>query len=132
MFEMSGSLDPTVQYELLERIGGGAFGEVYKGIDIQSDEVVAVKIIDLESAADEIEDVQQVRSTAVSRSWWLGRLTSSLSLSSRLLYNVEQEIHVLSQCSCDQLTTYSGSFIAGTKLWSVVWAYFRAGGGCMC
>ncbi|KAL4144364.1 hypothetical protein PRNP1_013497 [Phytophthora ramorum] len=92
---MSGSLDPTVQYELLERIGGGAFGEVYKGLNTQTDEVVAIKIIDLESAADEIEDVQQ-------------------------------EIHVLSQCSCDQLTTYSGSFIAGTKLWIIM--EFLSGG----
>ncbi|KAL3661471.1 hypothetical protein V7S43_013671 [Phytophthora oleae] len=92
---MSGNLDPTVQYELLERIGGGAFGEVYKGVNIQTDEIVAIKIIDLESAADEIEDVQQ-------------------------------EIHVLSQCSCDQLTTYSGSFIAGTKLWIIM--EFLSGG----
>ncbi|KAE8911355.1 Serine/threonine-protein kinase [Phytophthora fragariae] len=92
---MSGTLDPTVQYELLERIGGGAFGQVYKALDVQADEVVAIKIIDLESAADEIEDVQQ-------------------------------EIHVLSQCSCDQLTTYSGSFIAGTKLW-IIMEYLSGG-----
>ncbi|KAG7398853.1 Serine/threonine-protein kinase 25 [Phytophthora boehmeriae] len=92
---MSGSLDPSIQYELLERIGGGAFGDVYKGVNTQTDETVAIKIIDLESAADEIEDVQQ-------------------------------EIHVLSQCSCDQLTMYSGSFIAGTKLWIIM--EFLAGG----
>lgn len=58
---MSGSLDLTLQYELVERIGGGAFGEVFKGFNTQTKEVVAIKIIDLESAADEIEDVQQVR-----------------------------------------------------------------------
>ena len=58
---MSGSLDPTLQYEVAERIGGGAFGEVFKGRNRQTDEVVAIKIIDLESAADGIEDVQQVR-----------------------------------------------------------------------
>ncbi|RAW39201.1 Serine/threonine-protein kinase [Phytophthora cactorum] len=92
---MSGSLDPTVQYELLEHIGGGAFGDVYKGVNTHTDEVVAIKIIDLESAADEIEDVQQ-------------------------------EIHVLSQCSCEQLTMYSGSFIAGTKLWIIM--EFLSGG----
>ncbi|CAI5716208.1 unnamed protein product [Hyaloperonospora brassicae] len=92
---MSGSLDPTLQYEVAERIGGGAFGEVFKGRNRQTDEVVAIKIIDLESAADGIEDVQQ-------------------------------EIHVLSQCSCDQLTTYSGSFIAGTKLWIIM--EFLSGG----
>ena len=115
---MSGTLDPTLQFEVIERIGGGAFGEVFKGRNKQTDEVVAIKIIDLESAADGIEDVQQVRQSlsmslcCVSRpliGWWVTLLT--------LLF--EQEIHVLSQCSCDQLTTYSGSFIAGTKLWLV-------------
>lgn len=35
---------------------------------------------------------------------------------------------MLSQCSCDQLTTYSGSFIAGTKLWWVTqWLFLSFG-----
>lgn len=33
---------------------------------------------------------------------------------------------MLSQCSCDQLTKYSGSFIAGTKLWIIM--EFLSGG----
>ncbi|KAJ8556891.1 hypothetical protein ON010_g9074 [Phytophthora cinnamomi] len=70
--EMSGTLDPTVQYELLERIGGGAFGQVYKALNAQTDEVVAVKIIDLESAADEIEDVQQLMHRLTASGLWCG------------------------------------------------------------
>ncbi|GLE05256.1 hypothetical protein PINS_up014256 [Pythium insidiosum] len=97
--------DPLhVHYELVEKIGDGAFGEVYRGVDTQTNEVCAIKIIDLEAAGDELDDIQQ-------------------------------EIHVLSQCSCEQLTKYLGSFIVGTQLWIVmeylsggsVWDVMRTG-----
>ncbi|KAJ7948681.1 Protein kinase superfamily protein [Quillaja saponaria] len=47
------------RFSSLELIGRGSFGDVYKGFDKELNKDVAIKVIDLEEAEDEIEDIQK-------------------------------------------------------------------------
>lgn len=47
------------RFNSLELIGKGSFGDVYKGFDKDLSRDVAIKVIDLEEAEDEIEDIQK-------------------------------------------------------------------------
>lgn len=47
------------RFHSLELIGKGSFGDVFKGVDKELNKEVAIKVIDLEEAEDEVEDIQK-------------------------------------------------------------------------
>ncbi|KAK3686834.1 Serine/threonine-protein kinase PAK 6 [Vermiconidia calcicola] len=53
------SADPETLYTKQACIGGGSFGKVFKGADKRTGQSVAIKIIDVENADDEIDDIIQ-------------------------------------------------------------------------
>ncbi|KAK9430109.1 kinase-like domain-containing protein [Lipomyces doorenjongii] len=68
------TINPDDYYIKQQRIGGGSFGNVYKAIDRRTGKPVAIKVIDLETAEDDVEDIvqeikilSQMKSTYVTR-----------------------------------------------------------------
>lgn len=106
--------DPSVAYTLLEKLGTGSFGTVWKASHKMTKEIVAIKMIgegtlnrhqiqradaeDLESSDDDISEIQA-------------------------------EIAHLSTVSSVYVTKYYGSFVRGYRLWIVM--EYLAGGSCL-
>ncbi len=51
---MGDSNDPSVIFELTEKLGEGSYGAVFKGIHKASSKVVAIKIIPVEAELDDL------------------------------------------------------------------------------
>ncbi|KAJ6613445.1 STE/STE20/YSK protein kinase [Mycena sp. CBHHK59/15] len=109
------SSNPASQYTLLEKLGTGSFGTVYKAMHNDTKQIVAIKQIgkrtlfllvacplilspDLEDSDDDISEIQQ-------------------------------EIASLAQCDSEYVTRYYGSFVVSYKLWIVM--EYLAGGSCL-
>lgn len=56
---MADDLGEAERYQKIGKIGKGSFGDVFKGIDVKNGEEVAIKVIDLEDAEEDLEDIRQ-------------------------------------------------------------------------
>lgn len=79
------SNNPASQYTLLEKLGTGSFGTVYKGMHNDTKQIVAIKQIDLEDSDDDISEIQQeIASLAQCDSEYVTRYYGSFVVSYKL------------------------------------------------
>lgn len=76
--DLSATEDPSKQYKLLEKIGSGSFGVVYRAVHIASGTTVAIKQIDLEDSDDDIAEIQmEIAHLSACDSEWVTRYYGS-------------------------------------------------------
>ncbi|KAI9305727.1 Pkinase-domain-containing protein [Cunninghamella echinulata] len=85
-------------YTKLKRVGKGAYGSVYKGINNKTKQIVAIKILNLDTEEDDVVDIQK-----------------EIAMLSQLTLAKSQNI-----------TPYYGSILNDTKLWIIM--DYAAGG----
>ena len=83
---------PSIPYTVIDLVGKGSFGSVFKGIHTPTNSVVAIKSLDLDQHDEEIRDIQKE----------IGLLTQ------------------LKAGDAPNITAFHGSYVLGTKLWIVM------------
>jgi serine/threonine-protein kinase 24/25/MST4 len=83
MSQTKRSKSKITNYELINYIGKGSFGQVYKGLLKKTGEIVAIKMIDLEGGGGENDTIQ----------------------------SIEKEIQCLVECQDPHVTKFYESFI---------------------
>lgn len=85
-----GELDVGAIFKRTEVIGRGKFGVVYKGYHIKTKQVYAIKVLNLDSDEDEVDDVQR---------------------EIQFLSSMKQ---------IPNITHYYGSYLKDTRLWIII------------
>ncbi|KAF2220632.1 kinase-like domain-containing protein [Elsinoe ampelina] len=72
-------------YQMLEELGSGSFGVVYKAVERSTGELVAIKHIDLEGNDDDIQEIQQeISLLSTCSSEWVTRYKASFVRGTKL------------------------------------------------
>ncbi|KAI8078823.1 Pkinase-domain-containing protein [Halteromyces radiatus] len=98
MSKQTAGIPASRLYTKLKRIGKGAYGSVYKGINNKTKQVVAIKILNLDTEEDDVVDIQK-----------------EITMLSQLTHAKSQNI-----------TRFYGSILNDTKLWIIM--DYAAGG----
>lgn len=104
----------AASYQVLEELGSGSFGVVYKAIERSTGQIVAIK---------------HVGNSLPGRRWASLILQIDLESSEDDIQEIQQEISVLSTCASPFVTQYKASFLRGHKLWIVM--EYLGGGSCL-
>ena len=84
-------IDPATvhtRYRRQQKIGKGNFGDVYRGLDTVTGDTVAIKVINLESADNELDDIRsEIATLTECSSDYITRYVAS--------YTVGEELHIV-------------------------------------
>jgi serine/threonine-protein kinase 24/25/MST4 len=121
--------DPATAYTLLEKLGTGSFGTVWKACQNETKQIVAIKMIGECGRRERSERDQGV--VTISSAHQAPTLTprADLESSDDDISEIQAEIAHLSTCFSDHVTRYYGSFVRGYRLWIVM--EYLAGGSCL-
>ncbi len=118
------SSNPASQYTLMEKLGTGSFGTVYKAMHNETRQIVAIKQIGALLALNHTP-----RNSSRSHSLLSHSTRADLEDSDDDISEIQQEIANLAQHESEFVTRYYGSFVINYKLWIVM--EYLAGGSCL-
>jgi serine/threonine-protein kinase 24/25/MST4 len=119
------SSNPASQYTLMEKLGTGSFGTVYKAMHNETKQIVAIKQIGASLAPITLLR-HGLRSLTLSRRFPRAQTSK---IQTTIFLEIQQEIANLAQHESEFVTRYYGSFVVNYKLWIVM--EYLAGGSCL-
>lgn len=108
------SAKPNTLFEKHDIVGKGAYGAVYKGKHRQTNQIVALKIINLDTADDDVEDIQK-EVALLKRLMAQGSLANDENGSKQKSRAGDEEVY-----GVPNVIKYYGCWTEGPKVWIVM------------